>query len=145
MSVHELWSKLADKPWRPGMKRLRWCPGFADHLKYEGRVPDGKDIWTDVHPGGNKDTWHVPDFDDDATLGALRGAVRQVYNDPKAYTEPTETGDNWRFFWRDDPTLDAWGCFQAESSEVGCLLAAYQAFDRKILFNPATGDHHAET
>lgn len=47
------------------MMRLRWAPGFQDHLKKEGRVPEGRDDW-------DYEAWPVvPDPDDPATAGCL--------------------------------------------------------------------------
>lgn len=60
--------------WMPGMMRLREAPPqMRDHLRREGRVPDGPDDWA-------YDDWPViPDFTDPATLGCLLVLVREVW------------------------------------------------------------------
>lgn len=66
--------------WLPGMRRLRYAPGMADHLRSEGRVPDGRDDWDAAGC--------VPDLTDPATVGALAALVREVYAWPTAYAYP---------------------------------------------------------
>ena len=63
--------------WMPGMMRLRvTSPGMGDHLKREGRVPDGGDTW-------EYENWPViPDVTDAATVGCLLALVREAWNDP---------------------------------------------------------------
>ena len=66
--------------WMPGMMRLRATPpSRRDHLKGEGRVPDGGDTWDYA-------AWPViPDLTDAATLGCLLALVRDAWSDPQMY------------------------------------------------------------
>lgn len=66
--------------WMPGMRRLRYAPGMADHLRPEGRVADGPDDW----PADGC----VPDLDDPATVGAIAALAREAYEWPAACAYP---------------------------------------------------------
>ena len=70
--------------WMPGMMRLRCAPGMADHLRREGRVPDGRDDW----PADGC----IPDLTDPATLGCLLALVREAYGRPDAYASVNSVG-----------------------------------------------------
>ena len=68
------------------MMRLRHAPGMADHLRREGRVPDGRDDWDDA-------AWPaVPDLSDPATVGAIVALVREAYGRPDAYVSVNSVG-----------------------------------------------------
>ena len=79
---------IACKGWRwlPGTLRLRATPpSRRDHLRMEGRVPDGGDTW-------NYAAWPViPDVTDAATLGCLLALVREAWRCPTVYARQSTT------------------------------------------------------
>ena len=100
--------------WLPGMMRLRATPpSRRDHLRGEGRVPDGGDTW-------EYENWPViPDVSDAATLGCLLALVREAY--PDAYTVPQL-----------DPEEVLWYVVTASgaawsNAEAGALVAALES------------------
>ena len=72
--------------WMPGMMRLRATPpSRRDHLRMEGRVPDGGDTWDYA-------AWPViPDVTDAATLGCLLALVREAWRCPTVYARQSTT------------------------------------------------------
>lgn len=77
--------------WRPGTRRLRWAPGFRDHLKPQGRVPDGRDDWD-----YDADTV-VPDLYDPATYGCIVALVRDAWGG-FVWVRAQLTRDGFRFY-----------------------------------------------
>lgn len=102
--------------WLPGMMRLRHAPGMADHLRREGRVPDGRDDWDDA-------AWPaVPDLSDPATIGALVALVREAYGRPDASVAWQETPDH-----RGWAVVRAGRVLDLAPTEAAALWAALEA------------------
>ena len=98
--------------WMPGMLRLRYAPGMADHGKREGRVKARED-WS-----------YAPDFADPATLGCLLALVREAWSEP--LLSVAWAGGGWYVVQRVRHGVDALRWIDA-ATEAEALVAALEA------------------
>lgn len=112
--------------WMPGMMRLRATPPTRrDHLRMEGRVPDGGDTWDYA-------AWRViPDVTDAATLGCLLALVRDAWGNPNGHivflgkcgSDPR----GWRFEWSTTDGQFGGGIHRYSPTEAEALVAALES------------------
>lgn len=112
-----------DFPWRPGM--LDGSSG--DHMFSDTHIlrVDGIDSGVEERPG---DAW--PDYTDDATVGALLGAVRVAFGEPRIHCKPYE--DGWAVIGVPTPGAPGLAGMLAPilgdgPTEFSALLAAWDA------------------
>lgn len=101
--------------WLPGMQGLRYCPGFADHLRAEIRIA------SESHLSLVAEWGCIPDFADPATLGCLLALVREARGNPTGFVVPERDG-NWTYYTR---LYDA--DYWTGGSEAEALVAALVA------------------
>lgn len=112
--------------WMPGMLRLRATPpSRRDHLRMDGRVPDGRDSWDYA-------AWRViPDLADAATLGCLLALVREawrcvVVTSPDSDYDDEEARQGLHVIgWRAVETV-RWTIVGAGATEVEALVDALE-------------------
>lgn len=103
--------------WMPGMLRLRYAPGMADHGKREGRV-EAREDWSYAE-------WPcLPDVADPATLGCLLALVREAWSEP--LLSVAWAGGRWYVVQRILRSVDALRWIQA-ATEAEALVATLEA------------------
>ena len=118
-------------PWRPGMRTTRQDqPDIVAFVDTDGGI---QRIWTYKY-GWRPAADVEPDRNDAATLGALLGVVREVWDAPLAQVSPWLRWDQLRRVnvvdgWRvclNDATVRPCPPNERAESEFAALLAAYQ-------------------
>ena len=111
--------------WLPGTLRLRAIPpSWRDHLRGEGRVPDGGDTWA------HEDWPVIPDLTDAATLGCLLALVREAWHcavvTSPDYDEDEVGCQGWNIIgWRAVETV-RWLPVGEGATEAEALVAALE-------------------
>lgn len=133
-------AEIKDFPWQPGMLAV-WAD-TGDWVRVLSVGDDGAIHWSEGDPaeGVDPNLEHAaPDWTDPATVGALSGVVRSLYNEPRLsaiYIDWTPLSDDkgWTLGWYEFHSgcgalvfVTCLGRMDPAPTEPAAWLAAYHA------------------